>query len=150
MPSTPTREQRPRRIGSLRTTVVVLLCAVGTACLLPAPAQACDCFPPDVQKKTSQEALQRARVAALVRVLASEQGLATRAVVVEPFKGPDAGAQISIAPAIGNCVTTPAAPDSQLLVLQFEEALTQCELLPSSHYMLPFFRILPKLSTPAR
>lgn len=104
---------------------------------------ACSCFPPEVQAKTAQEALQKAQVAVYGRVLAVDAGGKAQVLVLESFKGPRAGTTFEAAPGSGTCDTPTFSAGEEALLLSFTAPLTACDKLPPDHYLLDAFRNPP-------
>jgi hypothetical protein len=127
-----------RRIA---TVLLGLALAAGGAAL--AQQGGCNCFPPEVQMKTAEEALQRARLAAFVRVQAVDAAGATTVVVLESFKGTALGERLVVPPPPArNCEAAPPAQGEEALLLAFDEPLNGCELQPAGHYLVASFRTL--------
>lgn len=107
----------------------------------PQAAGGCNCFPPEVQAQTAQEALQKSTLAVYGRVLeVGAVGGPTRLVVMESFKGPSKGTVIVVQPASTACTAPSSAAGEELLLLAFEEVPTACDLHPREHYLLGAFR----------
>ncbi|HVO05350.1 MAG TPA: hypothetical protein VMT83_01085 [Burkholderiaceae bacterium] len=137
---------------ALRRAGAALLAGALSLAAAPARAAGCDCFSPEAQLKTAQEAMQQARVVALGRIVAvAPDGQAT-VLVLESFKGTAAGATIGMAPADpARCrdATAPAV-DEVALVLAFGDTVSGCDKYPSGHYMVEWFRQIAVKARAAR
>ena len=108
----------------------------------PARAAGCDCFSPELQLKTAQDALQQAQVAAVGRIVEVSPDGAAKLLVIESYKGPASGATIELAPRDAARCRDVAAPATgeMALVLAFGSPATGCDKYPAEHYMVDWFR----------
>ncbi|MBX3619218.1 MAG: hypothetical protein KF891_04405 [Rhizobacter sp.] len=104
---------------------------------------ACSCFPPEVQARTAQEALQKAQVAVYGRVLAVGADGRAQVLVLESFKGPHTGSTFEAGPGTGSCETPSFTAGEETLLLSFTPPPTACDKLPRDHYLLDAFRSQP-------
>jgi len=119
----------------MRALLILLLLLVQ----LPAP-NACSCFPPEVQARTAQEALQKSSLAVYGRVVEVAASGQARILVLESFKGPSAGSVLDAGPNSGQCETPPFLFGEEILVLSFSEMVTACDKYPREHYLLDALR----------
>jgi len=137
---------------ALRRAGAALLAGALSLAAAPARAAGCDCFSPEAQLKTAQEAMQQAHVVAVGRIVAVAPDGQAKVLVLEPFKGTAAGATIEMAPAEpARCrdATAPAV-DEVALVLAFGDTVTGCDKYPSGHYMVEWFRQIAVKAKAAR
>jgi len=105
-------------------------------------ANACDCFPPELQIKTARDALQLARLAVYGRVVEVAASGKARVLVLESFKGPPAQSTIELTPDPTQCPAARLTPGEEALVLSFQDAATACDKRPPDHYLVPAFRTI--------
>lgn len=117
-----------------------LLALLVMLCLLPDASAACSCFPPEVQARTAQEALESARLAVYGRVVEVDAGGTAKILVLESFKGPPVGSSFEAGPRIGQCEASAFSVDEEALVLSFNETATACDKHPPEHFLLNAFR----------
>jgi hypothetical protein len=121
--------------GRMRTLLAALLLTT-----LSPVAGACDCFPPELQAKAAQDALQSARLAVYGRVIEVAASGTAKVVVLESFKGPARGSTIETAADSGRCEASAFSLGEEALVLSFREAVTACDKYPPEHFLLDAFR----------
>src|SRR5262245_45701340 len=101
-------------LPSMRTLLIVALL------LTVQRALGCDCFPPELQLKTAQDALQLARLAVYGRVIeVAASGKAT-VLVLESFKGPPVQATIEVTADPAQCPAAKFTRGEEALVLSFQ------------------------------
>ena len=116
--------------------------------VLSASANACDCFSSEQRLKASEDALAKARLAVVGRVLeVSASGIA-KVLVLESFKGPAQGAVIEARQDFGLC-TGPSkgqsfAAGEETFILSFGAATTACDKLLSDNFLLEGIRFIVK------
>ncbi len=113
--------------------------------LLPlGEAAACSCFTPEFRAKTTEDAINGARVAAFGMVTeVSAEGTA-RVRVEESFKGLGVGEFIDLPQAVEKCGERASRPGEATLLIIFSEQATACDKYPADHYLLNEFRQLGK------
>ena len=130
-----------RHVGRLgpRGRIRPLLAALLLLALSPV-ATACDCFPPELQAKAAQDALQSAQLAVYGRVVEVAVDGKVKIVVLESFKGPARGSTIEAAADSARCATSAFSLGEEALVLSFRDAVTACDKYPPEHFLLQAFR----------
>ncbi len=105
---------------------------------------ACSCFPPEVQAKTAQEALQKAQVAVYGRVLTVDALGKAQVLVLESVQGATHRRHLRGRPGRGHLRDPPTfTVGEEALLLSFTAPLTACDKLPPDHYLLDAFRSQP-------
>ena len=125
-----------------------LLIALLFQLALSASAVACDCFSPEQRLKASEDALAKARVAVVGRVVEVTASGIAKVLVLESFKGPAKGELVEARQDFGLCTgaakrqTFTAGEDT--FILSFGAAATACDKLPTDNFLLEGMRFIAK------
>ncbi len=109
---------------------------------------ACDCFSPAQRLKASEDALAKAQIAVVGRVVeVSASGIA-KVQVLESFKGPAPGTEFEARQDFGLCTGANKRPTftagEETFILSFNAATTACDKLATNNFLLEGFRLILK------
>lgn len=125
-----------------------ILIALVLQLALSASAHACDCFSPEQRVKASEDALAKARLAVVGRVVEVTASGIAQVLVLESFKGSVQGAVIEARQDFGLC-TGPSKGQTftageETFILSFGPAPTACDKLATDNFLLEGIRFIVK------
>ncbi len=109
-------------------------------------ASACDCFSPEQKLRAAQDALSKARLAVIGRVIeATPDGIA-KVLVLESFKGSAKDAVIEARQDFGLCTGTSKGQSftagEETFILSFTSAASACDKLGTDNFLLEGIRFI--------
>lgn len=111
-------------------------------------ANACDCFSPEQRVKASEDALAKARLAVVGRVLEVTASGIAKVLVLESFKGSSQGAVIVARQDFGLCTGASKGQSftagEETFILSFGPAVSACDKLSSDNFLLEGIRFIVK------
>jgi hypothetical protein len=114
----------------------------------PASAFACDCFSPEQRVKASEDALAKARLAVLGRVVEVTASGIAKVLVLESFKGPAKGEVVEARQDFGLCAGASKGQSftagEETFILSFGAAATACDKLATDNFLLEGIRFIVK------
>lgn len=115
---------------------------------LSASAFACDCFSPEQRVKASEDALAKARLAVVGRVLEVTASGIAKVLVLESFKGPAKGELVEARQDFGLCTGASKGQTftagEETFILSFGSAATACDKLATDNFLLEGIRFIVK------
>ena len=115
---------------------------------LSASAAACDCFSPEQRLKAAEDALAKARLAVIGRVVEITASGIAKVLVLESFKGPAQGAVVEARQDFGLCTGASKGQTftagEETFILSFGAAASSCDKLASDNFLLEGFRFIVK------
>jgi hypothetical protein len=125
-----------------------ILIALFVQLALSASALACDCFSPEQRVKASEDALAKARLAVLGRVVEVTASGIAKVLVLESFKGPAKGEVVEARQDFGLCAGASKGQSftagEETFILSFGAAATACDKLATDNFLLEGIRFIVK------